>query len=89
MLLLQGLAYFNLMVSEKYETQPEGLTEIKTQGSEQVEKRAAEIQKQKKKTVIYSIVLFVVLVVLIVMWSRHKTCNNRDRTLHESVEKIN
>ena len=86
LLLIQGFGYLNLMVSEKYETQPEGITEITKEVHEKAEKRAAEIEKQKRKTTVYSIVLLCMLIVLIVVWSMNTTKNKGEPVIKESKE---
>jgi hypothetical protein len=74
------------MESEKYETQPEGITEITKEVQEQVEKRAVEIEKQKRKTIIYSIVLFCMLVALIVIWGKSASKDKSNPMIKESKE---
>ncbi|MGV8138345.1 MAG: hypothetical protein AB2L20_24330 [Mangrovibacterium sp.] len=86
LLLIQGFGYLNLMESEKYETQPEGITEITKEVQEQVEKRAVEIEKQKRKTIIYSIVLFCMLIALIVIWAKSASEDKSNPTIKESKE---
>lgn len=73
LLLIQGFGYLNLMVSNKYETQPEGLTEITQEVKEKVENRAVEIKEKKRRIKIYTLTLLFALVCLIVIWSRYAT----------------
>ncbi|GAF05231.1 hypothetical protein JCM21142_93958 [Saccharicrinis fermentans DSM 9555 = JCM 21142] len=73
LLLMQGFSYLNLMVSDKYETQPEGLTELTPEVKEQAANRATEIQEKKGRVKIYSLILLSVLVCLIIVWSKNTT----------------
>lgn len=70
LLLIQGFGYLNLMVSNKYETQPEGLTELTQEVKEKAANRAIEIEEKKGRIKIYTLILLFVLVCLIVVWSR-------------------
>ena len=73
LLLIQGFGYLNLMISEKYETQPEGLTELTLEVKKQAANRAIEIQEAKGKVKIYSLILLFILVCLIIVWSKNTT----------------
>ena len=86
LLLMQGFGYLNLMVSEKYETQPEGTTEITKEIQDKAEKRAVEIEEQKRKTAVYSIVLFCMLIVLIVVWGKNSSRNKSAPEIIENKE---
>ena len=71
LLLMQGFGYLNLMVSDKYETQPEGLIEITQEVQEKINNKTIEIQNKKARIKIYSLILVITLTCLVVIWSRN------------------
>ena len=82
LLLLQGFGYLNLMVSEKYETQPEGLFDDLTDKiQKKTEKRSIQIQRQKRNVVISALVLLVVFILLCVILVRKSNLNNTGNSI--------
>jgi hypothetical protein len=67
LLLMQGFAYVNLLVSEKHETQLEGWPNLTDELKLKSKERYEEIQLQKKNTFSYSKVLASTLIILLIV----------------------
>lgn len=72
-LLLEGFAYVNLLVSEKYETQVEGIPDA---DKEKEKLRKLEIEEDKKKTKSESVVIGILIIVLLFIYLHLDTNNN-------------
>lgn len=72
LMVIQGYNYVNLKVSEKYETQLEGIVEITEEVQKNMDEQEEEIDARKSQIIKYTALLGVLLVALLILRSRYR-----------------